>query len=81
MILLPDIFAIGFIQRRKNIVETLRLLFVGTKNIIFIAVEVIVVQIVQKQIKLLVERWLRLDGEIQKFSGFYKSLLTLILPP
>ena len=27
MILLPDIFAIGFIQRRKNIVETLRLLW------------------------------------------------------
>ena len=47
-ILLANAFVIGFINIFKNIMETTRLIFIGTTQIIFVTVEMILAQIVQQ---------------------------------
>src|SRR5690606_20402582 len=58
---------VGFIERFKNIVKTLCLRVVGTQQIIFYSVEMIVAEVVQQQIKLLVECRLWLNVKFERF--------------
>ena len=55
MILLADVLRIRFIQSFKNIMKSFGLGIIGTKQIIFVTVEMVLIQIIQQQIKLFVE--------------------------
>src|SRR3970282_912666 len=70
VVLLANILGISFVERFKNIVKPFGLGIIGTKQIIFVAIEMVVVQIIQQQIELFVERWLRFDIKIECFLGF-----------
>ena len=50
--------------------KTLGLIVIRTEQIIFVPIKMIVVQIVQQQIKLLIKRRLWLNMKFEFFSGF-----------
>ena len=67
LVLLSDVFMVGFVKAFKNVMKAFYLGLVRTEYIVFIAVTVVIAQVVEQQVKLLVERRLRL---YVVFKGF-----------
>ena len=55
IVLFTDILRISLIQSFENIMKSFGLGVIGTKQIIFVAVKMVLIQIIQQQIKLFVE--------------------------
>src|SRR5688572_19204678 len=72
MILLTDVFMVLFVKAFKDVMEAFCLCVVGAEQVILISVAVVVTKIVKQQVKLFIERRLRLYMELERFIGLEK---------